>query len=365
MATDASNKPSSAMAQLLATHADLLRTLHKGETVKGKLTKVTTHEILVDVGAKTEAVVLEKDRDILHTIVTKLHAGDPVEVTVLNPESDSGQPVVSLRRYLGNLAWHKLEELEKSKQMIEATVSEVVRNGYIVTTDFGISGYLPQMHVSFADGQPLNKGMRIRVSVLELNRDENRIIFSQKALLTDEDFIKVSKQFTPGEKVTATVTNVAPFGVFVSVPIKKTEKGMPDKIEGFIHASEVAWEKTDDLTTLFVPGDTIEAVITRFDSETKRLSLSLKRLTQDPFEKSMEQFPIDSKVTGRVSAVDDAGVAVALDGDVEGFIRKDKIPPTMEYKVDQEITATVTEFDKKHHKIILVPVLLEKPIGYR
>lgn len=366
MSTDTStNNTNSAMAQLLAKHQSLFKTLHKGETIKGILTKVTSHEILVDIQAKTEAVVLEKDREIMHTILAKFKVGDPVEVSVLNPESDSGHPVVSLRRYLSNQAWGKLEELEKSKQMIEATVSDAVKNGYIITTDFGISGYLPQMHISFTGGQSLTHGMRIKVAVLELDRKENKILFSQKVLLTDENFVRITKQFKIGGKVKATVTNVASFGVFVSVPLPKAENTESATIEGLVHSGEIAWERVDNPATLFAPGDTIDAMVIRFDNETKRLLLSVKRLSEDPFEMLVKQYPVDSKVTGVVSAVDESGVTVTLENDVEGFIRKEKIPPTVSFKAEQKITAMVSEFDKKRHRMILVPVLLEKPIGYR
>ena len=103
----------------------------------------------------------------------------------------------------------------------------------------------------------------------------------------------------------------------------------------------------------------------RFDNEGRRVNLSLKRLTADPFEKLMEEYPVDKKITGTVSKVEEAGVSVALSDSIEGLIRKEKIPPTTKYTVGQEITATVAEFDKRRHKIILVPVLLDKPLMYR
>src|ERR1700761_3235313 len=104
----------SAMAQLLAKHQNKFVTLKKGESVKAKITKLTPKEIIVDAGAKTEAIVLEREKQIIQTIMNQFKVGDTVEVNVLNPESESGQSVVSLRRYLGNMAWEKLEELQKS-----------------------------------------------------------------------------------------------------------------------------------------------------------------------------------------------------------------------------------------------------------
>src|SRR6266567_4042298 len=111
-------KAQSAMAQLLAKHQNKFVTLKKGESAKAQITKLTPNEILVDAGGKTEAVVLERDKRIVATIMQQFKVGDTVEVNVLNPESESGQPIVSLRRYLGNLAWEKLENLQKKSEQV-------------------------------------------------------------------------------------------------------------------------------------------------------------------------------------------------------------------------------------------------------
>jgi ribosomal protein S1 len=363
-----SNKPTSAssgrvqsaMAQLMARHQNKFVTLKKGETVKAKLSKLTSGEILVDTGAKTEALVLEKDKRIQRIIFGMFKVGDTVEVNVLNPESETGQPIVSLRRYLGNIAWNKLEELQKSKKQMEVVISDVTKAGYLVTTEFGVSGFLPQSHT--AQSKDLQSGMQLKVTVLELNRKDNKIIFSQKTALSEEDFGRAMKAFKVGDKVSVTVSNVTPFGLFVTLPLSKDSK---DVLEGFIHVSETSWEKVNDLSSVYTAGDTIEAIITRFDSDTRRINLSVKRLTKDPFEELMEQFPIDKKVAGVVSVVEDSGVSLELDNGIEGIIRKEKIPPTINFTVGQKISAIVSEYDKKRHKIVLVPVLLEKPLGYR
>jgi len=350
------NKPQSAMAALLAKHQSKFVPLRKGESVKGKITKLSSGEITVDVGAKTEAVVLEKERNIMHTILSMFKVGDTVEVNVLNPESENGNPVVSLRRFLGDISWKKLDELEKSKEAIEVTVAEVTKAGYLVTTGFGVAGFLPQSHVSQGE---LSVGQGVKVTVLELNRKDNKIIFSQKPAVSGEDFAKAIKTLKIGDKVKAKITNVSSFGIFVTFQTKEA------LLEGFIHISEVAWEKVGDLTGMFNAGDEIEAAVSRFDEENRRVNLSIKRLTKDPFEKHIEDYPIDKKVSGEVVNVSESGVTVALAEGVEGFIKKEKIPPTTTYTAGQEITVTVAEHDKRKHKIILVPVLKEKPLMYR
>jgi small subunit ribosomal protein S1 len=351
-----SSKPQSAMAALLAAHENKFVTLKKGESVKGKITKLTSSEITVDTGSKTEAIVLEKERRIMNTIMSMFKVGDTVEVNVLNPESESGQPIVSLRRYLGDISWKKLEELEKSKESINVIVAEATKAGYLATTEFGVSGFLPQSHTQQAD---LEVGSEVKVTVLELNRKDNKVIFSQKTSISEEDFAKATKALKVGEKVNVTITNVSTFGLFVTFAVKEAS------LDGFIHISEVAWEKVEDLASIYTVGQALDAVVTRFDEDNRRVNLSIKRLTTDPFEALMEKYPVEKKVSGTVASVSDSGVTITLDENVEAFIKKEKIPPTTTYTVGQEVTVTVAEFDKRRHKIIVVPVLLEKPLMYR
>jgi small subunit ribosomal protein S1 len=366
MATKVINK-SSAMAQLLASHKSKLVTLKKGESVKGKITKLLPNEIIVEVGAKTEALVLEKDKRIMRLILSLFKVGDFVDVNVLNPESDSGQPIVSLRKYLGNIAWKKLEELDKSKEQIDVTITDSTKAGYVTVTDFGVSGFLPQSHVSFSHQQDLGIGTTIKVSILELNRPDNKVIFSQKASVSEEEFKKTLEQLKIGKKLTVEINNVTPIGLFVSFLLPDTK----EKRDGFIHISEISWDKVDDLPSLYNSGEKIEAVVNWFDAENRRINLSVKRLSKDPFEALIDALPVDKKVTGKVSKIDDGGVTLVLESQidigeqVEGFIKKEKVPPGTIYTVDQIVTAIVSDYDKRRHRIILVPVLLEKPIGYR
>lgn len=360
-----SSNAQSAMAKLMAAHQNKVVTLKKGETVKATLTKATTSEILVDAGAKTEALVLERDKRIVNTILSTFKVGDTVEVNVLNPESESGQPIVSLRRYLSNMAWEKLEEFQKKTEQVEVTVKDTTKAGYLVDTVFGISGFLPQSHISYS-ADAVHPGQTVKVTVLELNRKDNKVIFSQKKTMSTDDFSKLTKQFKVGEKVHVTISNVTPFGIFVALPLPKADADTKD-LEGFIHISETSWDKVDDIVGTYTAGQKLEAVLTRFDAETRRVSLSIKRLTVDPFEALMETYPVDKKVSGTVARLEDGDVILVLNDNeaVEGVIKKDKIAPNTTYTIGQKVTLTISDYDKRKHRILVSPVLLEKPIGYR
>lgn len=256
------------MADLMKSVKTTIPSVKKGEILTGIVTKLTSSEILIDIGAKTEAVVLEKDRKILRSLLNELKVGDKVTVSILNPESDFGNPVVSLRRFIGNKLWEKIEEYQKSKKLLDVEVTQSSRGGFMVATNEGITGFLPN---SQSQGGGL-EGKKLKAAIIEVDRNDRKVIFSQKQVKS-ADFDKAQVFLKRDQKIDSIVSNIAPFGVFVTIPI----------------------------------ADTI----------------------------------------------------------IEGFIKKDKIPPNMTFEVGNKIPTIVSEFDKKNQRVVLVPALKEKPIGYR
>ncbi len=363
-----SNKPqgsSKSMAELMASHkSSPFVTLHKGDIIEGTITKLSSSAILVDVNAKAEAVVLEKDKKILHNILSSLSVGDKVNVQILNPESEMGNPVVSLRRFLDNKLWDRVGELVKNRKVIDVVIDDVIKGGLLVSGD-GISGFLPNSQLSFAShtitqGSTQNIiGSKIKAIVLEVDRATRKIIFSQSHVLNQEDFEKEIKGLKTGQKVTATVTNITPYGIFVSVPNGERV------IDGFMHISEISWERVLDTSSLYNTGDSIEAAIIGFDKEARRVNLSVKKLNIDPFDEKIKNFSVDKKLSATVVKILSTGVSLDLGDEISGFIRKEKIPPTVSYKAGDLVNVTVSKIDSKRRRIVVVPVLLEKPIGYR
>ena len=365
-----SSKGAATMAQLLAGRKSNLPTLHKRDIVKGIITKLTPSEILIDISGKSEAVVLEKDRKMLRAILSILKVGDEVTVSILNPESEFGNSVVSLRPFLGDLAWKKLEEKYQSKEALDVVISEVTRGGFLVDTRLGVSGFLPNSQISFVlhkGGSDLQSmtGTTIKAHVLEINRPAKKLIFSQKPILTSDQFIKSTAELKVGQKIDAIVSAVTSFGIFVAVPIKNDEF-----LDGLIHISEIEWNEVQNITGMFNVSQKIACVIIGIDEQSRRIELSIRKLSADPFDEVIKHLTLDQKVTGTVSKVSSIGIFIRFSlpniaQKIEGLIRKEKIPPNVSYEVDREISATVSSIDKNKRRIVLVPVLKEKPMGYK
>ncbi|HXS14605.1 MAG TPA: S1 RNA-binding domain-containing protein [Candidatus Saccharimonadales bacterium] len=356
------------MADLMAKHQSSLQTLQKGQVIRGKVTKIQNGEILLDANAKTEAVVMEKDRKLLKQLLSLLHVGDTVDATVIYPESEMGYPVVSLRRYVEGKIWEDLAHLQKSGEKVAVLVTESTKGGLLVEADNGVSGFLPNSHIAAGKNAQELVGQKIQASIVELSQESKKVVFSQKGVLSEDDFKKIMAKYKPGTKVRGIVSGITSFGVFVSLPFEK--RGEEEVfVDGLIHISEVSWEKVDDLSERYAMGDEVEVVVLGADRDSKRIDLSVKKLSSDPFQAVLESFPIDKKVSGIVSDVNENGVVLDLgtvgETQVEGMIKKDKIPPTTKYEVGETVKATVTAIDAKRRKVMLTPILLEKPLMYR
>lgn len=356
-------KSSSSSSGRAHTMAELMKKVQqnfispkKGEVLEGTITKLTSNEILVDIGAKTEAQVLEKDRNNMRTLLSLLKVGDKVQISVLNPESDFGNPVVSLRRFLDQKLWENVEKISKNKKPLEVTVNEETRGGFVVSTADGISGFLPNSHT--AGG--LSVGQKTTVTLLEFDKSQHKIIFSQRKSGGTDQFNKASKTLKIGQKISSTISSIAPFGIFVQV-----QTAGDQFVEGFIHVSEISWEKLQTVPENYKIGEKIETEVLGFDKKSSRVNLSIKRLTQDPFKEKLKEYTADKKVTGKVVKVVASGVSVQLEDGVEGFIKKEKIPVGTSFEEGKEISATVVSIDEKNHRLLLTPYLTKKIIGYR
>jgi len=345
------------MADLLESTGYKIPALKRGQEVTGKVISKDRSEILIDIGAKSEGIVFGREFDAVRDLAAKLTAGDSVEATVVYPENDAGQVVLSLRKHSGDKLWKELEEKIESAEAITVVAIEANRGG-IICEYSGIHGFLPAIHLHTQISSPGDFfGKTLQVEVIDVDRDANRLIFAQKKDAKElEDVKKLLSKIEIGQKYEGEVKSVLPFGVFVQIE---------DGIVGLVHISEIAWEKVDDPTKFFKVGQKVEVMASAKDEEAGKLSLSLKQLAKDPFEEISAKYTKDQKVTGSVSKVVRGGIYVTLEHGLEGFVSASKIPPNESWEAGKTVQCMVESVDVASRKITLVPYVLEKPIFYR
>lgn len=352
-----SSKNASSMADLMSRMGGSIKPLQKGDIVEGIIKKLTPKEILLDIGAKGDALVIEYDKQNLENLLSLLKVGDKVKASVISVESEEGFPVVSLRRMLDDMVFSKFDDINKNSSLIEVSVLESTRGGYFVETDQGVKGFLPNSQVAVDEDIT---GTKIEAKIIEFDRAKKRVIFSQKAAVYVSDPKVITKYIKPLDKVDAKIISVTPYGIYATI------LPSPDVvIEGFIHISEVSYDRVENLMSLFKKNDTVKAQVIDIDSENRRVNLSIKRLSEDLFTGVKEKYKKDQKVTGKVTDVKSRGVSVEIEKGINGLIPTNKIPSGKEYKAGEEVTCEVSDYDDKRRIILLTPVLTAVPIGYR
>lgn len=362
-AVKASVKEPTTMEELLAFEQDKVRGLKRGEIVDGIVAEITAKNIFIDVGAKTEGVVLGKEFDRAKDFIKNLKPGDKVRVYVGSTENDRGQILLSLRQAAVNHAWTNYDEILKSEKVTEVKGREINKGGLIVDALYGLQGFIPGSQVgSFWQGKMDQLiGRKLEVKVIEVNREQNRLVFSEKFVSDAEKIAKVAKAIKNlkiGDIFPAEVIQVAPFGLFVKVETKGGEE-----IEGLVHISEISWQKVDELTKFYKPKDKVEVKVINTDEG--RVQFSIKQLLPDPWADLEKKYSVDTKTKGSIVRLTSFGALVELEPGVEGLIHISKIPPEMIINEGDKIDIYIESLDIDNRRISLGLVLSQKPIGYK
>jgi len=355
------------MEELLAMTGYNLKGVKKGDVVEGVIARVLPKEITIEIGGKTEGVVIDRELENYRDMLMALKPGDKVVAQVIVAENDRGQSVLSLRRSIFEKRWDDLAAHQRDGTPVEVILKEPVRGGILV--DFGgLRGYIPQSQLDGGLSKQTERvsGRKISVKVVEVDRETNRLVFSQRAISEGATLARQKElldALTVGESVQATITGVVPFGAFARLSV--TKDGEKHDIEGLVHISEIAWEKVEDVGQYLKMGDSVKVKIIGVDPATGKLTLSLKQLLPDPWEHVLDMFEKDSTVKGKVSRVSPYGIFVTLSPGVEGLIHISKISPGEEPKAGDEITCLIEDIKPDQRKISLSMALTEKPMGYR
>lgn len=353
------NSSKAIMEKLLASQTKQLTTLHRGQEVEGEVVSITDKEVILDLGAKSEGVI--STREIPAATLSGLKIGSKLKAYVNLTENESGQVVLSSSpamkmegmktssRGSKSINWSKFISAQNYKSKLQGKVLEINKGGLIVEVG-GVRGFLPNSQVGFElmskAGNGLDRmiGENLTVTVIEVDQDNNKLIFSQRGAISDEVKNKLAN-FQKDQVTKGKIIAVLPFGLVVDVA----------GTEGLVFISDVSWDRVDDLSQLFSTGQEAEVKVLGLDEELGRLNLSIKQLTQDPFTKIAEKFPVDEVVKGEITGASEAGVFIKLADGVEGLLPSSKIKQGTSYEPGQSMTFLVDSVDSHKRRINLAP----------
>ncbi|HEY6075917.1 MAG TPA: 30S ribosomal protein S1, partial [Gaiella sp.] len=285
------------------------------DVVTGKVVRIDKDEVLVDIGYKSEGVILSNELSIRKSAdpFEEVDMGEEVDALVLTKEDQDGRLILSKKRARFEKAWRRIEAAAESGEPVIGKVIEVVKGGLIL--DLGVRGFLPASLVDIRRVQDLDEflGKELRCKVIELNRSRNNVVLSRRAVLEDER--KEMRQaildrLNPGDVVEGTISNIVDFGAFVDL----------DGMDGLIHISELSWSHVNHPSEVLEIGQTVEVKVLDIDRERQRISLGLKQTQSDPWQQVLDSYQEDDVVEGRVTKVVTFGAFVEILPGVEGLV---------------------------------------------
>ncbi len=329
------------------------RKLTVADVVEGTVVKREADGFLVDIGAKGEAYL--PDREIATSSDKKasdiLKVGDVKEFYVLKEEDNRNEDIVlSLKKVSSAQAWATLQNAKIGNETITAKIASLVRGGVIVDV-CDLKGFIPASQLR--TGTPFDGliGQEIEVKVLEADPKKNKLILSQRQALQEQrDAVvdEVINKLNTDDVVSGEIVRIADFGAFVDI----------NGVDGLLPISEISWARIKHPSDVLTLGQKIEVKILKIDTELKRISLSLKRLGDNPWEEIEGKFDEGQIVNGTVNKITSFGVFVNIFPGVEALLPQaemanDKSNPFEVYNVGDEIEVMIKKFTPQEHRIAL------------
>ncbi len=316
------------MHALLDAETYELETPKRGEIRVGTIARISENDVLVDVGAKSEGVITNRELDRLSDEErSELKVGDEIQVFVVRSADRDGTMLLSISRAEEEQDWVTAEQLLESQDAFEGEIDGYNKGGLIVKLG-RLRGFVPASQVSISrrrravgetpdDRWSEMVGEPIVTRVIEVDQRRNRLILSERAASREaRDALKerLIAELKPGEVREGIVISLADFGAFVDI----------GGADGLIHISELSWKHVEDPSDVVEVGQEIDVKVLNVDAERKRISLSLRDLESDPWDKIMGRFEEGQLIEGTVTKLTKFGAFAALKGtqeyEIEGLI---------------------------------------------
>jgi small subunit ribosomal protein S1 len=326
----------------------------EGEILQGRVLSVSDKDVIVDIGRKSEGIV---SADQFHLVEGKpdIRPGDVIEVVIdRGRASTEGYIPLSHERAHRRHAWETLEKTATEGATVTGRVIQKVKAGLEVDIG-GVTAFLPGSQIEIRPVHNLDSyvGQEFPVRILKLNRKRNNAVVSRRVLLEEDTATRKAtalEHICEGAIVSGIIKNLTDYGAFVDL----------GGIDGLLHVSDLSYGNVTHPSAVVQVGEQVTVKVLKFDPEKERISLGLKQMAPDPWEKIDEHYPAQTHVVGRVVSVTDYGAFVELEPGVEGLIHISEMTwsrrmkhPTKLVKVGDQVEAVVLELKPKERRISL------------
>ena len=323
-----------------------------GEIVNGRVLSITKDYVVVDIGYKSEGQIpIAEFRDAEGNLTVE--SGDLVEVYVDQAEEDDALVELSKDKAVKLRIWEQISIACERDELVHGKIVARVKGG--LSVDIGVKAFLPGSQVDIRPIRNLEKflAQEFDFKVIKFNKRRGNIVLSRRVLLEKERAHLKSQtldNLEEGRVLKGTVKNITDYGAFVDL----------GGIDGLLHITDMSWGRVNHPSEMVQVGDEIEVKVLKFNSETERVSLGLKQISEDPWIQAESKYQVGDRVSGKVVSLTDYGAFVELEEGIEGLIHISEMSWTRRVKhpsrmvaIGDEVEAIVLDIDSKNKRISL------------
>ncbi len=323
--------------------------LVEGSIIKGTIIEIRPTEIVVDIGGKSEGVINANE----FVSISELQVGSEIEVYLEKLEDREGNPVISFDKAEQKKNWEKIVDNCEEGSVIQGRVRSKVKGGLIVS--IGVDSFMPASQIDVQPPKNLDQyvGQTYDFKVIKINLDRKNIVVSRRELIEEQRMEKrraLLQEVKPGDVRRGQVKNITDYGAFVDL----------DGLDGLLHITDMSWGRIQHPSEKVKQGEELEVMIIEIDRERERVSLGLKQLADNPWDKIEERYPIGSTISGKVVNMVPYGAFIEIEQGVEGLVHVTELSwtkritkPNEVLRIGEEVKAVILGIQKEEQKISL------------
>ena len=322
----------------------------KGDLVKGIVCGYDSTGAMIDIGAKTIAIVPEREAvDKDENIEQKLEKGMEYEFLIISEEDEDGKFLLSRKKVDLAYAWKELEKAKSADETILGTIAGIVKGGLLIDVS-GVRGFVPTSQLRSKETE-LEVGNNIELKILTFEPQQNNFILSNKKVYEDsavEARKNVFSQIEPGQIVKGDVVRITDFGAFIDI----------GGIDGLLPLSQLSWRWIDHPTDILKVGEKIDVEVIAVDHDKQRVSLSLKNLEPDPWLEAEKKIKEGDKIEGVITRIKYYGAFVEVFPGVEALLPHTEVVSLQNrkeciFKVGDKVMTYILKFNPTDKRIAL------------
>ena len=329
------------------------RAWKEGEIAVGTVEEIGKKFVFIDLGLKSSgAIPIEEFK--LTKEIDKIEIGSKIDVFLEKIENRDGEIVVSREKARRAKSWKKMEKAFETKQEVKGIIISRCKGGFVVNVDSCLC-FLPGSQVDLRPLKNFDHLMKVpqTFECVKLDKKRGNIVLSRRAIMEkirDKDRDKIISKIKEGSIVQGIVKNLTDWGVFIDL----------NGVDALLHITDISWSRINKPSELLSIGQSVKVKVTKIEMEKKKISVSIKHLTEDPYSKIINKYEVGKKYPGVVTKVMDYGVFCRLEESLEGLIHqselswtKKNIHPGKILTTSQKIEVELLEKDLEKRRLSL------------